>query len=50
MAEKAVHGVYTATKDPQGAIVMLADEVDLNQTTGEISPRGNVRLTVEGIK
>jgi len=28
---------------------MQADEVDLNQTTGEISPRGNVRLTVEGI-
>jgi lipopolysaccharide assembly outer membrane protein LptD (OstA) len=42
--------IYTATKDPRGAIVMQADEVDLNQTTGEISPRGNVRLTVEGIK
>jgi lipopolysaccharide assembly outer membrane protein LptD (OstA) len=29
---------------------MRADEVDLNQTTGEISPRGNVRLTIEDIK
>lgn len=42
--------IYTATKAPRGAIVMQADEVDLDQTTGEISPRGNVRLTVEDIK
>ncbi len=41
--------IYTATKDPHGVIVMLADEVDLNETTGEISPHGNVRLTVDEI-
>jgi lipopolysaccharide assembly outer membrane protein LptD (OstA) len=42
--------IYTATKAPRGAIVMQADEVDLNQATGEISPRGNVRLIVEDIR
>jgi lipopolysaccharide assembly outer membrane protein LptD (OstA) len=42
--------IYTATKAPLGAIVIRADEVDLNQTTGEIFPRGNVRLTVEDFK
>jgi len=42
--------IYTATKNPRGVIVMRADEVDINQTTGEISPRGNVRLTVEDIR
>jgi lipopolysaccharide assembly outer membrane protein LptD (OstA) len=42
--------IYTATKAPRGAIVMRADEIDLNQATGEIAPRGNVRLTVEDIK
>jgi lipopolysaccharide assembly outer membrane protein LptD (OstA) len=42
--------IYTATKSPRGAVTMRADEVDLNQTTGEISPRGNVRLTVDDIK
>jgi hypothetical protein len=29
---------------------MRADEVDLNETTGEILPRGDVRLTIEDIK
>lgn len=42
--------IYTATKDPRGAIVMKADEVDLNQTSGEILPRGNVRLVVQDRK
>lgn len=42
--------IYTTTKAPRGVIVMQANEVDLNQTTGEISPHGNVRLTVEDIK
>lgn len=42
--------IYTVTKAPRGAIVVRADEVDLNQTTGAIFPRGNVRLTVEDIK
>ena len=42
--------IYTATKSPRGAIVMRADEVDLNETTGEILPHGDVRLTVEDIK
>jgi lipopolysaccharide assembly outer membrane protein LptD (OstA) len=41
--------IYTATKSPHGAIVMRADEVDLNETTGEILPCGDVRLTVEDI-
>ncbi len=39
--------IYTATKDPHRAMVMRADEVDLNETTGDISPRGNVRLTID---
>src|SRR5277367_1480260 len=38
--------IRTATKDPRGEIVLQADAVDLNQTTGQISPRGNVRLAV----
>lgn len=38
--------IYTANKDPRGAIVMRADEVDLDEMTGEISPRGHVQLTV----
>jgi lipopolysaccharide assembly outer membrane protein LptD (OstA) len=42
--------MYTATKDPRGVMVMQADEVDLNQITGDIFPRGNVRLTIEGVK
>lgn len=42
--------IYTATKNPRGVVVMQADAVDLNETTGEISPRGNVRLAVEDIK
>ena len=39
--------IYTSTKDPHGVMVMRADEVDLNESTGDISPRGNVRLTIE---
>jgi lipopolysaccharide assembly outer membrane protein LptD (OstA) len=42
--------IYTATKAPRGAVNVRADEVDINQTTGEISPRGNVRLIVDDIK
>jgi hypothetical protein len=42
--------IYTATKDPRRVMVLRADEVDINQNTGEISPRGNVKLTVEEIK
>ena len=42
--------IYTATKDPHGVLVMQVDEVDLNQITGEITPRGNVRLAVEDTK
>ncbi len=42
--------IYTETKNPREIIVMHADELDLNETTGDIAPRGNVRLTVEDIK
>ena len=39
--------IYTETKTPRGAIVVRADAIDLNQTTGEILPRGNLRLTIK---
>lgn len=42
--------IYTAAKNPRGAIVLQADTVDLNQTTGEITPHGNVRLNIEEIR
>ncbi len=42
--------IYTSTKDPHGVMVMRADEVDLNENTGDISPRRNVRLTIEESK
>ena len=42
--------IYTAADKPRGAIVMRAEEVDINQTTGEISPRGNERMSVEDPK
>jgi lipopolysaccharide assembly outer membrane protein LptD (OstA) len=42
--------IYTPAKDPGGAISLQADTVDLDQTTGQITPRGNVRLRVEEIR
>ena len=39
--------IYTSTKDPHGVMVVRADEVDLNESTGDISPHGNVRLSIE---
>jgi len=42
--------IYTSAKDPRGAIMLQADAADLDQTTGQILPRGNVRLTVEDVK
>jgi lipopolysaccharide assembly outer membrane protein LptD (OstA) len=42
--------IYSTAKAPRGVIVLQADVVDLNQTTGDITPRGNVRLTIEDIK
>jgi lipopolysaccharide assembly outer membrane protein LptD (OstA) len=42
--------IYTATKAPRGAVTLHADAVDLDQTTGEITPRGNVHLTIEEMK
>ena len=50
LKEKAKVRIYTAAQAPRGVLVLEADEVDLDQRTGEISPRGHVRLTVEDIK
>jgi lipopolysaccharide assembly outer membrane protein LptD (OstA) len=42
--------IWTTAKNPGQAMVLRADEVDYHENTGEISPRGNVRLTVEDAK
>jgi lipopolysaccharide export system protein LptA len=42
--------IYTVNKDPRGAINLRADEVYINESSGEISPQGNVRLNVDEIK
>ena len=42
--------IYGAIKAPRGVIVLQADAVDLNQATGDIAPRGNVRLSIEETK
>jgi lipopolysaccharide assembly outer membrane protein LptD (OstA) len=39
--------IWTTTRYPGHATVLYADEVDYHENTGEISPRGNVRLMVE---
>ncbi len=38
------------TKNAHNVTVLRADEVDYNETTGELSPRGNVGLTVKEAK
>ncbi len=42
--------IYTSSQNPRGAIVLRADAVDLDQTTGKITPHGNVQLTVDEVK
>jgi len=42
--------IWTAPKNVREAMFLSADEVDYNESTGAISPRGNVRLTVDDIK
>lgn len=42
--------IYTSSQNPRGAIVLQADAVDLDQTTGKITPHGNVRLAVDEVK
>ena len=39
--------IWTTAKNPGQAVVLRADEVDYNESTGEISSRGNVRLKLE---
>ena len=35
------------SRGPHKVIVLRADEADFYEKTGEIQPRGNVRVTVE---
>jgi lipopolysaccharide assembly outer membrane protein LptD (OstA) len=42
--------IRTVPKNNPTMTLLNADEVDYNETTGEFSPRGNVRLTVEAAK
>ncbi len=42
--------IYASSQARRGAIVLQADAVDLDQTTGTITPYGNVSLTVAEIK
>ena len=39
--------IWTTAKNPGQAMVLRADDVDYNETTGEISSRGKVRFTLE---
>jgi lipopolysaccharide assembly outer membrane protein LptD (OstA) len=42
--------IYTSSQNPRDAVVLQADSVDLDQTTGKITPHGNVQLTVDEFK
>lgn len=42
--------IYPSSQNRRYAIVLQADAVDLDQTTGKITPHGNVQLTVDEIK
>jgi hypothetical protein len=38
--------IYPDAKTRSAAVLVQADQVDIDQTTGQISPRGNVHLGV----
>lgn len=42
--------IYPDAKTRSAAVIVQADQVDINQTTGKISPRGNVHLDIAGVK
>lgn len=42
--------IYPDPKTRSAAVIVQADQVDIDQTTGQISPRGNVHLGVADVK
>jgi lipopolysaccharide assembly outer membrane protein LptD (OstA) len=42
--------IWTSPKNERTVTVLRADEVDYNEITGKLSPRGNVAITVEEAK
>ncbi len=42
--------IYPDAKTRSAAVIVQADQVDIDQTTGQISPRGNVHLGVADVK
>lgn len=48
--EGAVRVEISPGRKPKSTIILRADAVDYHEDTGEFSPSGNVRLTVEDVK
>ncbi len=42
--------IWTTAKAPDHAMVLSADEVDYNEVTGDLIPRGNVKVVVRNVQ
>ena len=42
--------LWTSAKSPDHAMVVSADEVDYNEVTGDVIPRGNVKVVVRNVQ